>query len=208
MPDGYGTSFEGRVRLTVQDRRLKLPSGQTCLPEEPGCAKALADLKGEKLWLELDSTLRLADLSAPLSALAQALKDGDTCCLAVADGKGRRCVPFRPFSGDDFGAWLDADKPLGKVRVIMRADGLEVVTDRGKVPGPDRFGPSLPSLGTRPDFDALDTLLSRVKAHFPDETMAGLAPSPSISVAQAAHVLALLSGPGGARFEQTFLVFP
>ena len=208
MPDGYGVDFQGRVRLTVQDRRLKLPSGQTCLPQEPACARPLESLRGEKLWLELDSSLRMADLSAPLAALGQALKVGDTCCLAVADSKGRRCVPLRPFSGDEFSAWLDADKPLGKIRVIMRADGLEVVTDRGKVPGPDRFGPSLPSVGTRPDFEALDTVISRIKARFPDEPEAGLAASPSISVAQAARVLALLNGPGGCRFEETFLVYP
>lgn len=150
----------------------------------------------------------MADLSAPLGALATALGNGGTACLAAADSKGRRCIPFRPFSADDFGAWLDAERPLAKLRIVMRADGLEVVTDRGKVPGPDRYGPSLPSIGGRPDFDGLDTAAAKLHARFPDETIAGLAPSPSITVKQAARVLALLNGPQGERFERTFLVYP
>ena len=196
------------MTLSVQDRRLKLPDGRTCLPDEPSCAEPLTRLKGERLALELDSQLRMAELSAPLAALSLALKDGGTCCLAVADSAGRRCVPFQPFSGDDFGTWLDAELPLGKIRVVMRADGMEMVTDRGKLPGPDRYGPSLPSIGAKPDYDGLDAAAAKVKGRFPDEDTAGLAPSPSITVAQVARVLAILNGHGGSRFESTFLVYP
>lgn len=208
VPDGYGVAWDARVTLRVSERQLVLPGGHRCLPEEAACAAALAALHGERLALELDGGLRVADLSGPLAALTFGLEEGETACLAVADSKGRRCVPFRPFSGEDFAAWLDAEKPLGKVRVVMRSDGMEVVTDRGKVPGPDRYGPSLPSPGTRPDFAGLDSALLRLSLRFPDEDEAGLAASPSIPVEQAARVLAMLNGPDGERFARTFLVYP
>ncbi len=208
VPEGYGRPFRAGVTLRVQDRRLVLPSGMACLGLESSCAQALARLRGEDLVLELDEALKMADLSAALAALAEALDPGDQACLAAFDGKERRCVPFRPFSGEDFGAWLDADKPLGKIRIVMRSDGLEVVTDRGKLPGPDRYGPSLPSLAARPDYAGADDAAARLEARFPDEDTAGLVPSASIPVAQAARVLSLLSGPQGERFERTFLVYP
>ncbi|MBI5545740.1 MAG: hypothetical protein HY901_17770 [Deltaproteobacteria bacterium] len=208
VPDGYGEPYEAKAVLGVQDRRLRLPTGQVCGAEAADCAEPLAALQGQALALELDGSSRMADLSAPLAALALALRPGATACLAVADSQGRRCVPFRPFSGDDFGAWLDADKPLGKLRVIMRSDGMEVVADRGKLPGPDRYGPSLPPVEGKPDFAGLDRAASLLAVRFRDETVAGLAPSPSLPVAQVAHALALLNGPGGGRFETTFLVYP
>ena len=208
VPDGYGRPWDARAVLSVQEGHLKLPSGQTCLPDEPECSRALQMLRGERLALELDGSRIVAELSAPLAALSLALPAERTACLAVADTKGRRCVPFRPFSSDDFGAWLDADQPPAKIRVILRADGMEVAIDRGKIPGPDRHGPSLPSLGARPDYQGLDADAAKLKARFPSETEAGLAASPSIPVAQAARILAILSGPGGERFERTFLVYP
>ena len=208
IPEGYGRPFEPGPKLGVQDRRLRLPSGQTCVPDAPACAAELQSLKGQPLVLELDERLQMADLSVALATLGLALEPAQQACLEAWDGKERRCIPFRPFSGEEFGAWLDADKPLGKLRVVMRSDGLEVVTDRGKIPGPDRHGPSLPSLGSRPDYAGLEDAASRLKSRFPDETTAGLVPSASIPVAQAARVLALLSGPGGDRFEETFLVYP
>lgn len=208
VPEGYGRPFEPGALLRVQDRKLVLPSGQACLGQEGACREALGALRGKDLVLELDEKLRMADLSAAFAALGEALEDGDQVCLAVFDGKERRCVPFRPFSGDDFGAWLDAEKPLGKIRIVMRADGLEVVTDRGKVPGPDRYGPSLPSPGARPDYAGVEDASRKLRARFRDEDTAGLVPSASIPVAQAARVLSLLNGPQGERFEKTFLVYP
>ncbi|MGC4117721.1 MAG: hypothetical protein QM765_24825 [Myxococcales bacterium] len=208
VPEGYGEPFRAGALLQVKDRRLVLPSGQACLGPESGCAQALEALRGKALVLELDQQLKMADLSAALSALGEALERKDQACLEVFDGKERRCVPFRPFSGDDFGAWLDAERPLGKIRIVMRSDGLEVVTDRGKIPGPDRYGPSLPSLGAKPDYAGVDDAAGRLKARFPDEDTAGLVPSATIPLAQAARVLSMLSGPEGGRFEKTFLVYP
>ncbi len=208
-PKGYGRAPEEGLALQIKDRRLQLPDGRRCAGSDPGCAAPLAALRGKKLTLEVDASSAMGELSAALQALTEALEEGDQACLLVQDEAGQaRCIPFRPFSGDEFSAWLDADQPLGKIRVIMRADGLEVVADRGKVPGPDRFGPSLPPVAGRPDFAGLDRLAASLARRFPDETEAALAASAGISIGQAAQALSLLSGPDASRFKRTYLVYP
>ncbi len=208
VPDGYGRPFAAGASLSVKDRALVLPGGRRCGLTDVGCAEALAALRGKPLALELDPAMSMADLTVPLSRLAEALEDGATACLAVSDRRERRCVAFRPLSGEEFGAWLDADMPAGKLRVVMRADGLEVVADRGKVPGPDRFGPSLPPLAGRPDFEGLDRLLGKLARRFPDENEAALAPSPGLPLRDVGRALGLLSGRGGERFPKAYLVYP
>lgn len=208
VPDGYGRPYSAEVSLSVRDRLLLLPGGRRCGLTDIGCAQALAALRGKAVALELDPALAMADLTMPLSRLSEALEDGAAACLAVSDSRERRCVAFRPFSGEEFGAWLDAEKPLGKLRVIMRADGFEVVADRGKVPGPDRFGPSLPPIGGRPDFDGLDRMLGKLARRFPEEDQAALAPSPGLRLRDVGRALGLLSGLGGERFPRAYLVFP
>jgi len=208
IPPGYGRPYAADAVLKVKDRLLLLPGGLACGLTTAECAPALRALQGKRVALELDPDLPMADLTVPLSRLPETLTGSDAACLAASDGRERRCIPFRPFSGEEFGEWLDAERPAGKIRVVMRGDGLEVVADRGKVPGPDRFGPSLPPLEGRPDFDGLDRLLSKMARHFPDEDQAVLAPSPSLRVRDVGRALGLLSGPGGDRFPYAFLVYP
>jgi hypothetical protein len=208
VPEGYGRPYAADLVLSVKERALLLPGNRACGLTDVGCTQALAALQGRSLALELDPALPMADLSVPLSRLSEALGNDGAACLTVSDAKELRCLPFRPLSGEQFGAWLDADKPLGKIRVVMRSDGLEVVTDRGKVPGDDRFGPSLPPLAGRPDFEGLDRLLSRVARRFPDEDEAVLAPSPSMRIGEVSRALGAMSGPGGERFPKVFLVYP
>jgi hypothetical protein len=180
VPDGYGRPYSAEVTLSVRDRLLLLPGGRRCGLTDIGCAQALAALRGKAVALELDPALAMADLTMPLSRLSEALEDNATACLAVSDSRERRCVAFRPFSG----------------------------ADRGKVPGPDRFGPSLPPIAGRPDFNGLDRTLGRLARRFPEENQAALAPSPGLELRDVGRALGLLSGPGGERFPRAFLVFP
>jgi hypothetical protein len=208
VAERLGRPYDGQRVLRVKDRRLVLASGEGCLPGEPACAAALKELEGQPLALEIEQELLLADLSVALATLSSALGPRDFPCLLVADATQRRCLPFRPLSGEEFGAWLDAEKPFGKIRVVMRSDGMELVTDRGKVPGPDRFGPSIPTEIGRPDFDTLLRTLSRMKSRFPDEEEAVLAASARTTLGHAAQVLAALSGEDASRFGKTYLVYP
>jgi hypothetical protein len=209
VPDGRGERYSARAELGVRDRRLVLPSGRVCgLPADDGCARELEALRGEPLALDLGASVLMAELSGPLALLSQALEPGDQACLLAADASSTRCLPFRPMSGEEFGAWLDADRPLGKIRLVMRSDGIEVVADRGKVPGPDRFGPSLPSVGGRPDFAGLEPLTRALATRFPDEEQAAVVPSARMSIAEVAGALAALSGVDAERFPRTFLVYP
>lgn len=206
--DGYGRPYAAGVSLSVQERALILPGGRRCGLTDVGCAEALAALRGKAIALELDPDLAMADLTVPLSRLSEGLEDRATACLAVSDSRERRCIPFRPMSGEEFGAWLDAEKPLGKLRVVMRADGMEVVADRGKVPGPDRFGPSLPTVAGLPDFLGLDPMLGKLARRFPEEDEACLAPSSGLALREVGKALGMLSGPGGERFPRPYLVYP
>jgi hypothetical protein len=175
---------------------------------EPACAAALEKLRGRPIGLELDRGLLVADLSEALTLLPSALEPNDQACLIVGDARSTRCLPFRPMSGEELGSWLDAPKPLGKIRLVMRSDGIEVVADRGKVPGPDRFGPSLPPVLGKPDFEGLEPIMCQMSARFPEEDQAAVVPSARMSVGDVARALAALSGPDGSRFSRLFLVYP
>ena len=209
VPDGFGEPYSERRVLRVRERALVLVDGRACGDPagDAACAEALVALRGEPLAVEIDAALLMADLSAPLAALARALEPGQQACLVVRDSKSVRCLPFRPMSGEEFGAWLDAPKPFGKIRIVMRSDGIEVVADRGKVPGPDRFGPSLPSKLGKPDFEGLEPIARALGHNFDDEE-AVVVPSAGTTFAAAARALGALSGPGAERFPRTFLVYP
>ncbi|HCF62194.1 MAG TPA: hypothetical protein DFS52_29915 [Myxococcales bacterium] len=208
VPDGYGEAgFSGEI-LRVRARKLLLPDGRACGAEAPECAEGLAALRGKQLGGELEGSLLMADLSEPLAALALALEPKAQACLLVGDSASVRCLPFRPFSGGQFAAWLDAPEPVGKVRVVMHSDGIEVVADRGKVPGPDRYGLSLPPLRGKPDLKGLEPLMRRMAYSFPSEDEAGVVPSGRMTVEEVARALACLSGPDAERFSETFLVYP
>ncbi len=208
VANSYGTDFQSEVTLRVQDRHLVLPSGKKCQISDLACTPELRKLAGTNVALELNSSLTMGELSEPLAALRTILGGKDTACLVVADSRSRRCIPFLPFGGDDFSEWLDADKPVGKIRVVMRGDGLEVVADSGKVPGPDRFGPSIPSLGAKPNYDRLDQIMEAMARRFPYENVAGLLPSAGMRVQEVARVMAMINGINASRFGTVILVYP
>jgi hypothetical protein len=203
VPEGYGRPFRAGVTLRVQDRRLVLPSGMACLGLESSCAQALARLRGEDLVLELDEALKMADLSAALAALAEALDPGDQACLAAFDGKERRCVPSAVLRRD-FGAcstptsrWARSDRDAARRAgggspnaASSRADPLRAVAAlaaaRPTTPRRRRGGAARGPLRTRTP---------------------RAVPSASIPWRSGEGAL-VLSGPQGERFERTFLVYP
>ncbi len=64
-----------------------------------------------------------------------------------------------------FQTWIDDPEP-GKVRIIQRADGFELQTNLGKLPGQDPNGPTVPVRGGMMDLKTLQKGLDRVSARF------------------------------------------
>jgi hypothetical protein len=107
-----------------------------------------------------------------------------------------------------FRLWLDEARP-GKIRVIQRADGFELQTDLGKLPGPDANGPSLPTRSGTLDVAALREGLARLKARFPDAPDACLVPSFGTEWVRVAEALEGFYGAPQTRlFSEVCLVYP
>ncbi|RKH73895.1 hypothetical protein [Corallococcus aberystwythensis] len=107
-----------------------------------------------------------------------------------------------------FRAWLEEVAP-GKLRIIQRADGFELTTSVGKLPGPDRNGPSVPVRGGRQDIAALRRELARLKGRFTTSDDLCLVPSFGTEVVQVARALGgTYVAPEEGLFDTLCLVYP
>jgi hypothetical protein len=107
-----------------------------------------------------------------------------------------------------FQAWLDEAVP-GKVRVIHRADGFELQTNMGKLPGGDPNGPTVPVRGGRMDLATLQRGLERVRGRFRDAPDVCFVPSFGMELQQTIRALAADYLEGGRPvFGQLCLVYP
>lgn len=201
---GQGQPFTPRPLLRVEARALVLPSGERC-PVEGDCP-ALRALRGQPLAVDVGAELVVAELTQPLLQLAELAAPGAPICLRVAANGLSRCLDVRPLPAALLGAWMDAATPLAKVRLMVRADGMEVVTVRGKIPGPDRYGPSVPTRRGAHDFPALAAALARLAAHLPQEDEAALLASPRTPFQTAAQALAALGSASERQFARVLFV--
>ncbi|RKH33886.1 hypothetical protein D7Y13_04755 [Corallococcus praedator] len=109
---------------------------------------------------------------------------------------------------DGFRAWLQEVAP-GKLRIIQRADGFELTTSVGKLPGPDRNGPTVPVRGGRQDIATLRRELARLKGRFTTSDDLCLVPSFGTEVAQVARALGgTYVAPEEPLFDTLCLVYP
>ena len=107
-----------------------------------------------------------------------------------------------------FQTWIDEPKP-GKVRAIQRADGFELMTKIGKLPGADPNGPTVPVRGGQMDVATLRRGLSRLKERFSKADDACLVPSFGTEVQAIARALSgFWSAAGEPVFSQVCLVYP
>ncbi|HZN95074.1 MAG TPA: hypothetical protein VFB81_20310, partial [Myxococcales bacterium] len=98
---------------------------------------------------------------------------------------------------------------LGKVRAIQRADGFELMTKIGKLPGADPNGPTVPVRGGRMDVATLRHGLARLKERFPKADDACLVPSFGTEVQAIARALTgFWSASGEPVYSQVCLVYP
>jgi hypothetical protein len=168
-----------------------------------GSGPLFSELNGRPVLLIPDEASYLAQVAPLLAAL-------DDARTAVWLLHPTGAVAFKLSLRDEkaFDAWLDEPKP-GKIRVIQRQDGLELVTGIGKLPGPDPSGPTVPVRGGRLDVATARLGLQRLRQRFPAATDVCLVPSFGTELRAVATALsAFWTGPKGPLFESICLVYP
>jgi hypothetical protein len=190
------------VPVTFSQGVARAPGAVGVLRADAGVAPLLAVIGHAPVLLVSDDATYMAEL-APLLA---ALDDAKVPTWILHPGG---TVAFRVELRDEaaFDAWLDEPKP-GKIRVIQRQDGLELVSGIGKLPGPDPNGPTVPVRGGRLDVATTRAGLQRLQARF-KASDACLVPSFGTELRAVGTVLsAFWSGRDEPLFEQLCLVYP
>jgi hypothetical protein len=190
------------VRVTFSQGDARVGGATASLRGDAGVESLLPAIgKGPALFVPDEATY-MAEIAPLLAALDEAkvpawiLHPGGT-------------VAFRVELRDEaaFDAWLDDPKP-GKLRVIERQDGLELVSGIGKLPGPDPNGPTVPVRGGRLDISTTREGLRRLQARF-KVSDACLVPSFGTELRAVGTVLsAFWSGPKEPLFDTVCLVYP
>jgi hypothetical protein len=194
---------EQALRLELAGETVRL-GGEAFTPAKPGEASRLAErTKGQRVLVVPDADTFLAQTSEALEALRDS---ADEVWLKHPD----EAVAYRLVLRDEegFRAWL-AEVAPGKLRIIQRADGFELSTSVGKLPGADPNGPSVPVRGGKQDIATLRKGLGLLKGRFKTAEDLCLVPSFGTEVAQAARALSgVYTEPGEPLFETLCLVYP
>nr|WP_217277788.1 hypothetical protein [Corallococcus exiguus] len=172
------------LRLELSGDQVRL-GAETFTPALARDAAMLAErVRGKDVLVAVeDSDTFLAQVSDALAVLrAQAAE----VWLQHPDAPVAYRLVLRDEQG--FRAWLEEVAP-GKLRIIQRADGFELSTSVGKLPGPDRNGPSVPVRGGRQDIATLRRELARLKTRFTTSDDLCLVPSFGTEVVQVARAL-------------------
>lgn len=191
----------GATRLQVSGRKVRLDGKDFDLPD--GLDPLLPSVGKRALLVAEDGDVFLAQLLP----LLERLDDGEveTWILHPAGQ-----VAFKVALSDEaaFQKWLDEPRP-GKVRVIQRADGFELATSVGKLPGADPNGPTVPIRGGQMDVATLRRGLVRLKAHFSKADDTCLLPSYGIELVAIARALSgFYQGKEEPIFDRVCLVYP
>jgi len=156
-----------------------------------------------KVLLLADPDTFVAETSAVLAMLDSG---GVETWLAHPNGS----VAFKVSLKDEgaFQNWLDRPIP-GRIRVIQRADGLELQTGLGKLAGPDPNGPTVPAREGQLDIRLMRQSLQSLRTRFPTATDACLVPSFGTELAQVTRALSgFYEAPKKRIFEDLCLVYP
>ena len=107
-----------------------------------------------------------------------------------------------------FQTWLEEPVP-GKLRIIQRADGFELQTNMGKLPGRDLNGPTVPVRGGKMDLPTLRKGLWRIHDRFTQSPDVCVLPSFGMPLNETARALAA-NYPEGYKpiFGEISLVYP
>jgi hypothetical protein len=159
--------------------------------------------EGAKVLLTSVGDVYLAQVAGALALLDDA---GAEVFLAHPDGKVAYPLELRDEPG--FQNWLDEAKP-GKVRIIQRADGFELQTNVGKLPGADPNGPTVPLRGGQLDLATLRRGLGRLKDRFKVSPDVCYLPSFGTEISKVSAAMSSnYRAAGEPIFEETCLVYP
>ncbi|WP_426757232.1 hypothetical protein [Myxococcus sp. Y35] len=190
-----------RVALAGEQVRLGAESFAPTRPED--AARLAQRVQGHAVLVVPDAETFLVQVSELLAVLRGS---AEAVWLAHPDGPAAYPLVLRDEAG--FRAWLEEVAP-GKLRIIMRADGFELTTSVGKLPGPDANGPSVPVRAGRQDIVTLRRGLGLLKGRFKTSEDICLVPSFGMEVAQVARALGgVYSAPGEPLFDTLCLVYP
>ena len=190
------------VRVTLGAGEARAGASVASMRADAGVAPLLAAIGKAPALLVPDDATYMAEL-APLLA---ALDDAKVPVWVLHPG-GAVAFPVDLRDEAAFDAWLDDPKP-GKIRVVQRQDGLELVSGIGKLPGPDPNGPTVPVRGGRLDVATAREGLQRLQVRF-HVSDACLVPSFGTELRAVGAVLsAFWSGPKAPLFDHVCLVYP
>jgi hypothetical protein len=194
---------EDALRLELAGEHVRL-GAETFSPRTPAEASRLAArVRDQAVLLVPDADTFLAQTSELLAALRPAARE---VWLRHPDADVAYPLVLRDEAG--FREWL-AEVAPGKLRIIQRADGFELSTSVGKLPGADPNGPSVPVRGGKLDIATLRRGLGLLKGRFKTAEDICLVPSFGTALAQAARALSgVYTAPGEPLFEALCLVYP
>jgi hypothetical protein len=191
------------VRVQLAGPRVQLGGVDYEVDSAEGRAAVLALVGKSPALLVPDADTYLAQVAPLLAALDDA--SVETWLLHPAAKVAFR-VSLRDASA--FDAWLHEPKP-GALRVIQRQDGLELVSNVGKLPGGDANGPTVPRRGGQLDVALAREGLERLKSRFTDADTLCVVPSFAAELRETAALLtAAWASADGPLFGSLCLVYP
>lgn len=203
-----------RVVLDAGDDREKLFQVAPFTPTGPAVPSGVTSLAlaGDVLPKVPPSgaVMLVADEDTYLSQIAPLLEQLDDAGREVWLKHPDLDVAYRVKLRDaaSFQAWIDEPVP-GKFRVIHRADGFELQTNLGKLPGGDPNGPTVPVRGGKLDMATLRRGFERIQNKFRSAPDVCFAPSYGMEIRQVARAIAAnYLEPDVAYFESVCLVYP
>jgi len=200
----FGEEVPGEaLRLELAGEAVGLGAERFTATRPEEAARLAERVKGQRVLVVPDADTFLAQTSEALAVLRDS---AEQVWLKHPDAAVAYRLVLRDEEG--FRAWL-AEVAPGKLRIIQRADGFELSTSVGKLPGADPNGPSVPVRGGKQDIATLRKGLGLLKGRFKTAEDLCLVPSFGTEVAHAARALSgVYTGPGEPLFETLCLVYP
>jgi hypothetical protein len=191
------------LRVKLAGPVVQVAGARFDIGTEEGRAAVLGAASKRAVLLVPDGETYLAQLAPLLAALDDA---GQETWLLHPSAKVAFQLTLR--DGPAFDAWLHESKP-GALRIVQRQDGLELVSNVGKLPGSDANGPTVPRRGGQLDVTLAREGLNLLKRRFPEARMLCVVPSFGTELRETAAVLtAAWSSADGPLFDSLCLVYP